>query len=152
MTTWAAISTGQWALMVLMLFSQLQVTLQQQCGVTDVRGRGAISDDDKDDSQAFLDVEKDDLAGVIYVPRGKYVIHRTLILAKPLVAEAGAVLVVRCTYRLAIPFHTYLSTYLSAQDNCPGSVVPVVLACEIYDLRFQVPSLLSSTLPFPPGR
>ena len=80
---------------LLLLGLQLLPSSAQTCGSSDVISAGAEGKGSRDDSDAFLRVERDASAGVIYVPPGVYLLSQTFQLNKPIVAAEGAVLKVR---------------------------------------------------------
>jgi hypothetical protein len=75
---------------LLLLSTQLQKVTPQSCGSTDVKAKGAKGDGRTDDTGAFVAVEADATAGVIFMPAGTYRITRSITLVKPIVAVAGA--------------------------------------------------------------
>lgn len=85
----------RWAALALLLVSQLQPSLQQECGNSDVRSKAAYGDGSHDDTDAFLRQENDGGAGVIYMSPGNYRIARSITLTKPIIASQDATFQVR---------------------------------------------------------
>lgn len=90
---------------LVLLSLQLRACLAQTCGSTDVVSAGATGGGWQDDTNAFLRVENDASAGVIFIPAGTYRIAQSIQLNKPIIAAPGAVLkvLVAPCWRAACP-------------------------------------------------
>lgn len=62
-------------------------SIKQVCKVTDF---GAVPDDDKDDTKAFLKAIEQTKAGAIYIPAGKYLLSDIIWIKKPGIVLRGA--------------------------------------------------------------
>jgi hypothetical protein len=79
-------------ILALQLQLALQQQQQQQCGggTENVLTKGAVPNDGRDDSDAFVALDQDANAGIIFMDSGVFNIAKTTTLWKPVSAGLGA--------------------------------------------------------------